>query len=661
MQRDIREGALFREAESICRALRKPATGSISDAAELSAHGVQVAFAGSLVDTLNGVPRTRVCLLDLTSGDTRVMTFGPNDDRQPKFSPDGHQIAFLSDRHEPGDSQLYLLDPISGVARPTPRVDGWVEYLHWSPDGKRILLGVAGRGADVAGGQGAVTSKRASAELPPWMPVLGTGDGSYRWRRVWLYELATDAVRQVGPANINSWEAAWCGNEALAVIASPGPEEGLWYSAHLHILELANGESRRIYKPQYQLGWPGCSPSGKHLAVVEALCSDRWIVAGDLLVIEATSGRATRIDTHGIDITYTEWRSDQTLLLAGHRGFETVVGLYDTASDTFTEVWRDCDTSTGGRYIAVSGVNEKGDCVLVGESFVKAPEIAEIRNGDYRAVKSFDQGYGHYAQAIRAVDRLTWSAADGLQIQGWLLRPEGRGPYPLVMYVHGGPVWHWRPFWLGRGAPSILMLLKRGYAVFFPNPRGGAGRGQSFTRQVVGDMGGADAFDCLSGVDYLVTNGIADPKRLGLTGASYGGFMTSWLITQDTRFAAAVAVAPITNQVTLHLISNIPDFVSIFLADHYTNPGGRYFQRSPIMHASRATTPVLSICGALDRCTPPEEAQQFHSALLENGVKSVLVTYPQEGHGIRNWPAAFDYAARVVGWFEEHMPAINPH
>ena len=161
--------------------------------------------------------------------------------------------------------------------------------------------------------------------------------------------------------------------------------------------------------------------------------------------------------------------------------------------------------------------------------------------------------------------------------------------------------------------------------------------------------------DCLSGLDHLVQRGIADPKRLGVTGGSYGGFMTCWLITQDRRFAAAVSVAPITNQVTEYLISNIPHFVGLFLGDTYTNPDGQYFQRSPIMHAQNARTPTLNICGALDRCTPPEEAVQFHNSLLANGVKSVLATYPEEGHWVRKWPATFDYAARVVAWFEDHM------
>jgi len=168
-------------------------------------------------------------------------------------------------------------------------------------------------------------------------------------------------------------------------------------------------------------------------------------------------------------------------------------------------------------------------------------------------------------------------------------------------------------------------------------------------------MGGAETYDHLSGIEELVKRGIADPSRLGVTGVSHGGFMTSWIITQDTRFSAAVPVAPVTNQVTEHLISNIPHFVSLFLNDKFNNPDGKYFSRSPIMHAHKARTPTLNICGALDRCTPPSEALQFHHALLESGVRSVLLTYPEEGHGVQKWPAAIDFAARVVVWFDENI------
>lgn len=661
MQKDIRATDLYREAEAMYLALRRPGTGQISDAAEVhvSPDGTHAVFAGTLTDKLEGTPATRICMVDLASGETRVLTFGPNRDRLPKFSPDSKHIAFLSDRHKAGDFQLYLLDPVTGAARCTQRLEGWAEYLQWSPDSNQIVLGIAGHGADISGGQGAVASKRVDDLTPSWMPTVETGCESFQWRRAWVYDLVSNKTTPVGPAHINVWEAVWCGNGTLVAVVSPGPREGLWYSACLHLIDVKAGKSREIYKPQDQLGWPAAAPSGTHVAVVEAACSDRGIVAGCLRLVDLDGGKLKHVDTHGVDVTHLEWRTDRHLLVAGHRGFQTVVGLYDRVGDIYTEVWSNEDRTGTGRYITVSGCNELGDFALVSESFVCAPEIAVIRAGQYRSVRSFDLGYAEQTKVVGAVDRVSWVARDGLDIQGWLLRPTGAGPYPLIMHIHGGPVWHWRPMWLGRGSIMALMLIKRGYAVFLPNPRGSSGRGQDFVRCIYGDLGGADAKDLLSGLDALVERQIADPKRLGVTGGSYGGFMASWLITQDDRFAAAAPVVPLTNQVTEHLIGNIPHFVELFLQDKYNNPGGKYFDRSPIMHAHKAKTPTLNVCGALDRCTPPEEAVQFHNALLGNGVKSVLVTYPEEGHGVRTFPAAIDYAARLVAWFEEHL-AVGP-
>jgi dipeptidyl aminopeptidase/acylaminoacyl peptidase len=658
MRQDIRQAVLYREAESLYKTFREPGTGRISDAAEVhvAPDGQTAVFAGTLMDTLEGTPPTRICEVHLVSGAIKVLTFGPNLDRLPKYSPRGQHIAFLSDRRKAGDFQLYLLDIGTGAARATPCAAGWVEYLHWSPDGSQILLGVAGHGADTSGGQGAMTSARAAEAVPSWAPIVETGNENFRWRRAYVYEVATDRVYEVGPADLNIWEVVWCGDAMLGAVVSSGPSEGLWYSARLHIIDLETGCTREVFAPDDQIGSPAASPSGSHLAIIEAVCSDRGFVAGDVRVIDGNSGAVRRLDTRGVDVTYTEWCSDRRLLLAGHRGFETVVCLYDVTSGRLNETWSSESVTTGGIYVGVSALNATGDCVLVGESFTRAPEIAVIRQGGYQLVRSFDLGYADKAKVIKAAEKVSWNSPDGLEIHGWLLRPQGEGPHPLVMYVHGGPVWQWRPLWLGRRSVPIMMLLKRGYAIFFPNPRGSSGRGRDFARRVSGDVGGADTHDYLSGLDHLVRKGVADPTRLGVTGISYGGFMASWLITQDSRFAAAVPVAPVTNQVTARLIGNIPQYVDLSLADAYTNPLGKYFKRSPIMYAQNVKTPALNICGALDRCTPPEEAVQFHNALLENGVISVLVTYPEEGHGVRSFPAAIDFAARVVAWFQEHMP-----
>jgi dipeptidyl aminopeptidase/acylaminoacyl peptidase len=281
-----------------------------------------------------------------------------------------------------------------------------------------------------------------------------------------------------------------------------------------------------------------------------------------------------------VDVTYTEWRSEEKLLVAGHRGSETVVGLVDAELGTFSPVWASSTITTGGRYASVAGLDDASGFALLGESYVHAPEIAVVREGEYRAVRSFDVGYSNRAQVIGSFESVSWRAPDGLPIQGWVLLPKNSGPHPLVMSLHGGPVWQSRPTCLRGSSTLTLMLLRRGYAIFYPNPRGSAGYGQEFIRHVVGDMGGKDTHDCLSGIDYLVARGIADSTRLGVMGSSYGGFMTSWLFTQDSRLAAAVPFSPTTNQVTEHLLGNIPHFVQMFLQDTYSNLGGRYFERA---------------------------------------------------------------------------------
>ena len=660
--KDVRETPLYKRAEAVYDALRQPGTGQISEVTDIHAapNGQHVVFAGVLLERLEGYPTTRIGELEVASGRHRVLTFGPNEDRLPKYSPDGTTIAFLSDRSRSGDFQLYLLERHSGRARPTSPVDGWIEYLHWSPDGRRILLGVAGYGADLSGGQGAIASRKSADGAPSWMPTVESGEEGFRWRSLWVYDVLSQRSFQITRPGTNVWEATWLGNTAVAAIVSDGPSEGLWYTARLCSVRVDNGAVTDLYKPSDQLGWPAASPSGRHLAVVEALCSDRLILAGDLLIVETSRRHVRRVPTHGVDVTYAEWRSETLLLLAGHRGPEAVVGYYDLSSNRFTQAWASRELSASPRYLSVSGYNTTPDSFLAVEGFARAPEIGAIHNGQYATVKSFDCGYADLAQSIASAESVVWTAPDGLDIQGWLLLPQGGGPYPTIMNIHGGPVSHWRSMWLGRRLVPVLMLLERGYAFFLPNPRGSSGRGQEFARRVVGDMGGADTHDYLSGLDALVARGLSDPRRLGVTGGSYGGFITSWLITQDPRFAAAVSVSPVTNHVTEHLLSNIPHFVALFLNDSYRNPGGKYFQRSPVMHAHKARTPILNICGALDRCTPPEEAVQFHNALREHSAPSVLITYPQEGHGVRTLPAAMDYAARMVAWFEHYMPAGVP-
>jgi len=255
---------------------------------------------------------------------------------------------------------------------------------------------------------------------------------------------------------------------------------------------------------------------------------------------------------------------------------------------------------------------------------------------------------------------VSWTANDGLEIQGCLVRPaEGDGPFPMIVNVHGGPIGTTIEQWSMRSA-SLPLLVSRGYAVLFPNPRGSSGRGQAFAEMVYGDMGGGDAADIMAGVDALIERGVADGSRLGVTGGSYGGFMSAWLVTQTDRFGASVAISPVTDWYSQHFASNIGTWDRDILRDEPARPGSEHFARSPVMFASNVRTPTFVTGGSVDECTPPGQAHEFYRALRENGVDASLAIYPGEGHGVRNIAAGVDLTTRMQWWFERYIPATTP-
>ncbi len=657
-QRDIRDSPLYRDVEAYFEMLYAVGTGQIVDAADLtlSLDGRLAAFAGSRLDKLVGKPVGRICTLDIGTGALAQITHGPGNDRLPRFSADGTRIAFLSDRREAGVMQLYLLDRIRfGEAAATEAVPGTVEYFHWSPDGHRILLATAGRGADLAGMQGSRKTARAQSDLPDWMPQIDAGPDENLWRRLWILDTESGATHPCGPPGLNVWEAVWCGPKKIAAVVSDHPGEETWYDARLDIIDVATGAARTIARSSDQFGWPAASPSGRRLAVVQAVCSDRWVVCGDLLLIDPSTGAVTRVDTAGVDVSWLAWRDEDTLFYVGKRAFDTVMANYDAVRGTTDEILVSAEVDGGPWFPTATPVGRR-DALTQVEGWAVPPAITMIADGRPRTLASL--GHDRLAAIlpdVGTIEPVRWNAPDGLEIHGWLVRPRGDPPYPLVVDIHGGPVWVARNRWLARQRHAAL-LAKRGYAVLYPNPRGSSTRGQQFARLVKGDMGGADTHDVLSGLDAMVARGIADPRRLGVIGVSYGGFMAAWLITQDDRFAAAVPISPATDWYSTHWTCNIPRFDELYLGDRPDHPGGRYYERSPVMFANRAKTPTLTIAGAQDRCTPPGQAEEFHRALLEAGVDSVLAVYPLDGHGVRDFPAQIDNTARILAWFERHMP-----
>lgn len=664
MQNDFRGHRSFIEAQQLTSAWLRPGSGEACSLSQLmvSPDGATAVATAVVCEELQGHPSTRIALVDLKTGCIELVTRGPGSDSSPKWSPDGSSIAFLSDREQAHVNYLRILDIGSGAELAGPQIDGFVESLEWSADGWFVLLCVAGFGSDLSGAQGAVavSLKRDTDTQADWAPTVEGAPEASPWRSAWVYCVATQSVRQVSLPGVNVWQASWAGPDYIVGICSDQPEETWWYTADVRLIAVKDGDFHTLFKPDDQLNCVVASPSGNTVAVIEAVCSDRNLVAGDLRLINVASGDVLQAATLGADVIQLIWRDEDILLFGAGQGPDYVAGLFDRQTGTARELWRDNKRQPGGMIfpeIAPLG-RHTADFLCLVESFSAAPTLIAYENGIERPICTF--GTPELEACIQALGvsarDFTWTAPDGLTLHGWLITPKGVGPHPLIMHVHGGPVWYVRPQYLGRSALQ-QMALAAGYALFMPNPRGSSGRGQQFARKVFGDMGGRDTYDYLSGLDALESEGVLDPARIGVMGTSYGGYITSWLITQDRRFAAAVPIAPVTNWVSQHLTCNVPTFCELFLSDKLGDPLGQYFTRSPIHYAERVRTPTLHICGALDKITPAGQALEFHKALQgSTDVETVLLTYPNEGHGIRSMPAMFDFTARVMAWFEKHMP-----
>ncbi|MEO8424612.1 MAG: prolyl oligopeptidase family serine peptidase, partial [Actinomycetota bacterium] len=403
-----------------------------------------------------------------------------------------------------------------------------------------------------------------------------------------------------------------------------------------------------------QLGWVSAAPDGSAVAVAEAICSDRLIVAGDLLLIDPDTSEVRRVDTFGVDVAWLSWRADGALLAVGVRGLETVLLDVDSVAGAAKERWATSEAG-GGFFPAAAQVGD--DVVLTRNAATRPPEVVVVVDGEPRTlVSTATEGTALVASSIASRQVLTWSAPDGLEIQGFLTLPRGEGPFPLILDVHGGPVWAYADSWPGA---FLGLFLARGYALLQPNPRGSWGRGRDFAARVVGDMGGADSLDLLAGVDHVLELGVADPARIGVYGGSYGGFMAALLPCLDQRFAAAVSIAPVTDWYSERFDSNLGVWAQDFLGGDPHARQAHYHERSPVLLAGRNRTPTLLTAGYRDRATPIGQATEFYRALREQGVPADLALYPLEGHGVRTFPALLDLMTRTLGWFERFMPP-NP-
>jgi len=597
--------------------------------------------------------QSRIWRYELDGAATHL-THGPNGDYSPRYSPVDDRLAFASDRTVRGKADLFILD--SGVVNPLGRIPGTVEDIRWTSDGKALIVLAADRGLDGGATNGAVRIWWGRTEDPA---ITNPIDAR---RRLFKVSASDGATVEVGPRDATVWEFDLFGDDAAMALISADASERGWYHAKLARVEFATGGVKMLHESKWQLQGPAVSPSRTRVAFLEGWSSDRGLVAGEMRILDLGSGKVTSLAAdQQSNITSLSWRDDESLWFAGWSRLGTTYGIV-RLDGTFEWIEReDAVIGPTSFLAAISPAPDNKGFAAVREAVGAPPEIVfnAAPRGNWAPVTSLNAAimvdYVDYPE----VREVHWKGNDGLAMEALVLLPKDRkpGPLPTIVDIHGGPTWSAKHAF---NPGFALHEVAAGYAVFLPNYRGNAGWGQPYSRLNIGDPGGAEWDDIMAGIDWCIAEGIADPDRLGVTGASYGGYMTGWAVARTNRFKAAVMVSGISNQWSCHYSCN-HDFGEFIVGGSLKEERFRKLaiDRSPLFRLDKPTTPTLIVHGELDRCTPLGQGQEFYSALLERGVPAELVVYPREGHGFQESAHRLDKARRIIAWFDRYVRAAR--
>ncbi len=584
-------------------------------------------------------------------GEATQLTHGPGCDGMPRCSPVDGRLAFVSDRLMPGRMSLFLLDQ-DGSSTPLANVPGSVEQAIWTPDATALFVLAADRGLDSSACDGAVRLWWDEKPDPERMRPNAA------WRRLFRVSASDGLTTEVGPDRRTVWDFDLIDEQrAVALVSADSSERG-WHRANLVLLNLQGRSEQFIYRSRWQMQGPTVDPSGRRVAFVEGWASDRGLVAGGIRVVDLDSGETYLVAEEILtDISFVRWHGQTNLLFAGWTEFGTTYGVVNL--DTGVE-WQECEDAvvSDSRFLAkVLPAPDGSGLAAVREADHQAPEIVfrASREAPWRQLSTFNDRVVAGLELSLDIREVEWRGHDDLPIRGLLLLPPARtaDPSTLIVSVHGGPTLSVKHAF---DPGQVLPLAAAGYAVLLPNYRGSIGRGMEFTQANLGDPGGAEFQDILCGVDWCADQGIANVERVGITGVSYGGYMTAWAVATSDRFRAAVMISGISNLLSCHYTCNHA-FCEFIVGGAHTEPEAQRLMvdRSPLIHVATASTPTLILHGTEDRCTPLGQAEEFYRALADQGVETELVTYPREGHGFQERAHQVDAWQRSVAWFDRHL------
>jgi dipeptidyl aminopeptidase/acylaminoacyl peptidase len=587
------------------------------------------------------------------------------------WSPDSRTLAFFSDCADPGDqADLYLAGLDGAQPRRITQLHGYAGSPAFSPDGGSIAFLYV---------KGATRPAGALAAMTPFAGVIG--EDGVEVQRIAVARTAASAPAPpaiVSPPNLHVYEFDWSpDSKSLAYVAAVPPGENNWWVARLYTQTL-DGAPKPILAPAevagplhgLQIAVPRWSPDGKSIAFIGGLMSDQGATGGDVWVV-ASAGGAPRDLTadRPTSPAWIAWQNDRSLFvseLAGGSSQLVLLTLHgDAASRTTSATAGDPifsfpGTAEDGRLEhSLSSTADRSLFVFHASSFDQPMEIyAAHAGGEHPGLTQLTHINSGVEPAWGKSLSLDW-INDRFHVQGWLTLPRDYNPrkkYPLIVEVHGGPASAIVPYWGPSGSLSPQAFSALGYFVLQPNPRGSFGQGEDFAQANRKDFGYGDLRDILAGVDTVERQYPIDPGRVGLTGWSYGGFMTMFAVTQTHRFKAAVAGAGIANWLSYYGENSIDQWmIPYFGASVYDDPAV-YAKSSAIGFIKQARTPTLVVVGDRDGECPAPQSFEFWHALRDLHVPTQLVVYPNEGHGFVDPSHRSDVLERAAEWFARYLP-----
>jgi dipeptidyl aminopeptidase/acylaminoacyl peptidase len=464
----------------------------------------------------------------------------------------------------------------------------------------------------------------------------------------------------VSPPDLHIYDYDWSPDDKMFVAtAAPGPGDNNWWVAQIYTIDGVKGTATSIYKPWFQVAVPRWAPDGKSIAFIEGLMSDEGFHGGDLFTMKA-DGRAVvnRTSSRKTSVNSFFWQTPDRILLVEYIGGGSAIAELSLADNSAETIWSGPQgIHAFGNFPDFSLSRDGKVAAAELSTYNSPPEIFVGPLGGWRQLTNNNAGLQpNWGKA----ESIEWTN-EGSNIQGWLVPPmkvEPNEKYPMVVLIHGGPssvtTAEW-PASAGMSRAIIAALSSRGYYVLLPNPRGSYGQGEEFTRANVKDFGGGDLRDDLAGVDAAIKKYPIAADRLGVTGWSYGGFMTMWTVTQTNRFAAAVAGAGIANWQSYYGQNLIDQWmIPFFGASVYDEPDV-YEKSSPIRFIKNVKTPTLVIVGERDAECPASQSYEFWHALKTLGVPTKLIVYPGEGHMFIEPRHQADRLEQTVGWFDKYL------